>query len=97
MPAEVVFALNSAPFVESFATTSAFGIAAPLGSVINPVIAPRSPWANRTPNAAKVNTTALMKLFIPPTPPMLYLNIYIYIHHPHESTTQVCWILPHLP
>src|SRR5579863_3154737 len=74
MPAEVVFALNSRPFVESFATTSAFGTAAPLGSVINPVIAPRSPCANRTPSAVKVNTT-LKKIFIPTVPPNLHRNI----------------------
>src|SRR5271170_4558435 len=79
MPAVVVVALNSAPFVESFATTSAFGTAAPLGSVINPVMAPRSPCANRTPSAVKVNTTALKKIFIPARPPYVHRNICIHI------------------
>src|ERR1022692_2167575 len=79
MPAVVVVALNSRPFVRSFATTSTLGIAAPLGSVINPVIAPRSPCANRTPSAVKVNTTALKKIFIPPTPPLCALQrMYLY-------------------
>src|SRR5579871_1302342 len=58
-PAAVLVPRNSTPVATSRATTSTLGIAAPLGSEINPVIVPRSPCASRVPITARNRTAAL--------------------------------------